>query len=224
MRYHFFLALAPLALALIPGWTAEQQQQQHRGPIAYAAAAPPVHAARARLALAVEHQATAQTHSAKAGGAAKETAAQVVSEVDLEGLKKLLERGRHTTGKDARALLVNFWATWCEPCREEFPDLVRINTDYSERNLDFITVSLDDPAEIKSSVPEFLRQMRAPMPAYLLNVVDPEIVIKAVDPEWGGGLPATFLYDASGRMVFKHTGRVKAEELRAAIDKVTSGK
>lgn len=182
-----------------------------------------MHAERARPAIEHEETASAQTHRANAGEATKETAALTVREVDLDGLKKLLERGPGTTGKDARALLVNFWATWCEPCREEFPDLVRINTDYSKRNLDFITVSLDDPAEIKSSVPEFLREMRAPMPAYLLNVIDPEVVIKAVDPEWGGGLPATFLYDASGRLVFKHTGRVKPDELRAAIDKVTSG-
>ena len=141
----------------------------------------------------------------------------VVHEINLEGLKKLLQRG----GNQSRPLLVNFWATYCEPCREEFPDLVRIDKDFKARGLEFVTVSLDDPAEIKTSVPQFLRQMRAAMPAYLLNVPDPEPAIKWVDVAWGGGLPATYLYDAQGQVVFKHTGRIKPAELRAAIETVT---
>jgi thiol-disulfide isomerase/thioredoxin len=146
--------------------------------------------------------------------------AQAVREIDAEGLKKLLQR----EGNQSRPLLVNFWATWCDPCRDEFPDLVQIDKDYKARGLEFITVSLDDPAEIKTVVPQYLKQMRARMPAYLLNVPDPEPVIKWVDAEWGGGLPATFLFDAQGQMTFKHTGRIKPAELRTAIEKVIGGK
>jgi len=144
----------------------------------------------------------------------------VVREVDLEGLKRLLRRD----DKQTRPLLVNFWATYCEPCRDEFPDLVQIDKDYKTRGLEFITVSLDDPGEIKTGVEQFLRQMRARMPAYLLNVVDPEPAIKWVDATWGGGLPATFLYDAEGQVIFKHTGRINPAKLRSAIEKVTGGK
>jgi thiol-disulfide isomerase/thioredoxin len=146
--------------------------------------------------------------------------APVVREIDLEGLKKVFQR----EGSNARPLLVNFWATYCEPCREEFPDLVRIDQDYKARGLEFVTVSLDDPAEIKTSVPQFLQKMRAAMPAYLLNVPDPEPAIKWVDAAWGGGLPATYLYDARGQVVFKHTGRVNPQELRGALETVTSDK
>jgi thiol-disulfide isomerase/thioredoxin len=143
-----------------------------------------------------------------------------VREIDAEGLKKILQR----EGKNARPLLINFWATWCEPCREEFPDLVQIDKEYKARGLEFVTVSLDDPADIKTSVPQFLRQMRAPAPAYLLNVPDPEPSIKMVDHTWGGALPATFLYDAQGQIVYKHMGRVKPAELREALEKVISDK
>jgi thiol-disulfide isomerase/thioredoxin len=119
-----------------------------------------------------------------------------------------------------RPLLVNYWATWCDGCREEFPDLVKIDEQYRAKGLDFISVSLDDVKEIKTEVPKFLKQMRARMPAYLLNVSDPEPAITAIDKEWAGALPATYLYDAQGQVVYKHFGPITPAELRAAIDKV----
>jgi thiol-disulfide isomerase/thioredoxin len=135
--------------------------------------------------------------------------------IDLEGLKKLLQ----PDAKDARPLLVNFWATWCDPCREEFPDLVKIDADYRGKNFNFVTVSLDDVSEIGKEVPKFLKEMKATMTTVLLNVNDPEPAIKSVDAGWDGQLPATFLYDKHGKVVFRHFGKIKADELRAAIDK-----
>ena len=61
--------------------------------------------------------------------------------------------------------------------------------------------------------------MKATMPVVLLNVKDPEPAIKIVDPTWDGQLPATFLYDKDGKVVFKYFGKIKPAELRAAIDK-----
>jgi thiol-disulfide isomerase/thioredoxin len=119
-------------------------------------------------------------------------------------------------------LLVNYWATWCDPCRDEFPDLVKIDKQYRAKGLDFIAITLDDLADINTAVPKFLREMKARMPVYLLNVADPEPAINSVDRGWGGALPATFLYNNKGEVVYKHFGRIKAEELRAAIEKVVS--
>ena len=144
----------------------------------------------------------------------------VVRQVDLEGFKQLLHIGEKPDPKNSRPLLVNFWATWCDPCRDEFPDLVKIDRDYRSKGLHFIAISLDDPPDRKTKVPAFLRQMRARMPTYLLNVKDPEPAILSVDPNWGGVLPATFLYDADGKVVFKHFGRINTPELRKAIEKV----
>jgi thiol-disulfide isomerase/thioredoxin len=143
-----------------------------------------------------------------------------VREINLDGLRKILQRDP----KDARPLLVNFWATWCDPCREEFPDLVKVDSDYRSKGLNFVAVSLDDIGDIKTAVPKFLTEMKATMPVVLLNVSDPEPAIKAVDDKWDGELPATFLYDKSGRVVFKHFGRIQAAELRTAIDKVMTDK
>ena len=140
--------------------------------------------------------------------------ATVVSPIDTQALKNLLTQQRQ------HPLLVNFWATFCDPCRDEFPDLVKIHQDYRPEALEFFTVSLDDMSEIKNEVPKFLESMRATMPAYLLNVSDPEPAINLVDPKWQGDLPATFLYNEKGEVVFRHFGRVNTAELREAIDKV----
>jgi thiol-disulfide isomerase/thioredoxin len=143
-----------------------------------------------------------------------------VREINLDGLKKILQR----EPKDKRPLLLNFWATWCDPCREEFPDLVKLDADYKDKGLNFIAVSIDDITDIKSEVPKFLNQMKATMPVVLLNMSDPEPAIKIVDATWDGQLPATFLYDKDGKVVFKYFGKIKPDELRAAIDKEVSRK
>src|SRR5215470_487838 len=156
--------------------------------------------------------------AAKPAAAAPTTPAPVVSEIDTEALKALLKR------ESTHPLLVNFWATWCDPCRDEFPDLVKIDAQYRSLGLDFVTVSLDDLKDIKTEVPKFLQQMKANMPAYLLNVPDPEPAITAVDPKWQGDLPATILYDTKGEVAFKHFGRVDLAELRSAIEKLVNSK
>src|SRR5215813_14584249 len=138
----------------------------------------------------------------------------VVSAIDTEALKGLITQPRE------RPLLVNFWATFCDPCRDEFPDLVKIDKEYRPQSLDFVTVSLDDMVDIKTEVPKFLDAMKATMPAYLLNVNDPEPAINMVDRRWRGDLPATFLYNEKGEVVYRHIGRVNVAELREAIDKV----
>lgn len=143
-----------------------------------------------------------------------------IREINLEDLKKIIQRDP----KDTRPLLINFWATWCDPCREEFPDLVKVDADYRSRGLNFVAISLDDISDIKSAVPKFLNEMKATMPVVLLNVNDPEPAIKAVDATWDGQLPATFLYDKDGKVVFKHFGRIEPVALRAAIDKAVDNK
>jgi len=58
------------------------------------------------------------------------------------------------------------------------------------------------------------------MPANLLKLADPEPAINAIDPKWQGDLPATFLYNAKGEIVFKAFGRVNTAALREAIERL----
>lgn len=168
------------------------------------------------IALLTNFAAPAQSRKQKSRAAKPSV---VVREIDATSLTAILKRE-----SAARPLLVNFWATWCDPCREEFPELVKLDQQFRPKGLDMIAVSLDDLADIKTQVPKFLRQMHATMPAYLLNVSDPDQIIKTVDPLWSGALPATFLYDAEGKVVFKYFGRIKPLELQAAIEKLVGNK
>ena len=177
-----------------------------------------------RAARRTAHRRRAARLKARAGGSGAKVAVMrpVVTEIDGDGLKNLLARGEAGA---ARPLLINFWATWCVPCRTEFPDLVKIDLEYRGRGLDFVVISADDVSELKTDVPKFLGRMRAGMPAYLLNATDTEAAMAQVDPSWGGELPATFLFDRRGKLVFKHTGIINAARLREEIEKaVTSDK
>jgi len=136
------------------------------------------------------------------------------TKIDSATMKELL------TPKE-KPLLVNFWATWCEPCREEFPDLVIINEEFNQR-IDFIIISLDDPDDIETAVPAFLKEMKATMPSYLLNTPDEDEAINWVSKNWGGALPFTILYDKNGNVSFSRLGKVNAARLRQEITPLVS--
>ncbi len=143
------------------------------------------------------------------------SATSKVTQIDAAAFKNLLKR----EGASAKPLLVNFWATWCDPCREEFPELVEINADYKDK-IDFIVVSLDDLAEINRDVPKFLVEMKAEMPAYLLKTQDEEATVSSISKDWKGGLPFTILLNEKGEIVYNRQGKVKPEILRSEIDKI----
>jgi thiol-disulfide isomerase/thioredoxin len=144
------------------------------------------------------------------------TSNPIVTQVDDAKLKELLKP------KNGRPLLINFWATWCDPCREEFPDLVKIDADYKGR-IDFITVTLDEVEDIKGAVPKFLSDMKATMPAYLLVSADESAIIGTIAKDWTGGLPFTVLYNEKGQIAYFRQGKVKVNLLRTELDKLTVG-
>ena len=165
-------------------------------------------------AIAAQSQNSQAPSSKAATDRALTSPASEITVVDLDGFKKLLQRDP----KEARPLLVNFWATWCDGCREEFPDLVKIDDDYRAKGLNFLSVTVDELEDKRLAV-SFIQEMKAKMPVVLLNVPDKEPAIHAIDASWDGALPATFIYDRAGALVYRHFGKIKPEELRAVIDK-----
>ncbi len=150
---------------------------------------------------------------------AKPPAAQTKTPVNLPKITQIDDaKIRELLKANGKPLLVNFWATWCVPCREEFPDLVKIDGQYRGK-IDFITISLDFIEDIDTAVPEFLSEMKAEMPAYLLLSEDESALISSVTKDWSGGLPFTILYNTKGELVYFHQGKVKPEILKAEIEK-----
>jgi len=135
-----------------------------------------------------------------------------VTEVNETTLKNVLK-------PNGKPLLVNFWATWCDPCREEFPELVKIDNEYKGK-IDFVTVSLDDLTDINTAVPKFLGEMKADMPTYLLKTDDESAAISSIAKDWSGGLPFTILYNEKGEIAYFRQGKVIPATLTAEIAKL----
>jgi thiol-disulfide isomerase/thioredoxin len=144
-----------------------------------------------------------------------------VHEIKAADFRQLLQ----SSAASGRPLLVNFWATWCHGCRQEMPDLVKINNQYESRGLDFITVSMDKVADIDKGVPEFLDQVGGShVRAYLLDESETDAAMQIADPAWKGEMPATFLYDRQGRLAYTHKGVITPAEVQSAIEKVLNAK
>jgi thiol-disulfide isomerase/thioredoxin len=105
-------------------------------------------------------------------------------------------RAVHDAG--AKAVVVNMWATWCGPCREEFPGLVRVAQKYSGQGLKTILVSADDTNDL-AAVKKFLAEEGVDFPAYIKAEKD-QAFIDGLDKQWTGALPATFIFDGSGKL------------------------
>jgi thiol-disulfide isomerase/thioredoxin len=114
-----------------------------------------------------------------------------------------------------RPVLVNVWATWCAPCREEFPDLVRLERELSAEGFRLLLVSADFDTEVES-VRRFLAEQGVDFETYLKQEDDLRF-IDGLHKEWTGALPASFLFDGSGRLHRSWEGKASYDDLRAAI-------
>lgn len=161
--------------------------------------------------LAIEATANAKDQQRRRATASKASRLTPLPKVlDRQGLAALLTRHR------GQVVLVNFWATWCEPCREEFPRLKDLEERYRSRGLVVLAVSVDIPSAYPQ-VKKFLRDQKPGLATYLKKPGEDEEFINATDPSWTGALPATFVYDITGKRVRSLFGEQDANALDAAV-------
>jgi len=123
----------------------------------------------------------------------------------------------------APAVLINVWATWCDPCREEMPDLLRFYRAHRGDGLRLVLLSADDD-DAGPGVAAALAQAAAQ--AGLVGALDAQVYLKAdgdmklidaLDPRWSGALPATFLFDRDGRRVQSWLAPLTQAELERSL-------
>jgi len=148
-----------------------------------------------------------------------------VETIDAAGVAALRKNGTN------KVRLFNVWATWCAPCVQEFPDLVKTARKFGLRDFEFISISADDPSNA-APVRAFLDKQKAGMApklkksveaegrktnSYLYAGADMDDLMKVLDPEWPGGIPHTVLVDTDGTILWRHNGLVDGAILRAKI-------
>jgi len=141
------------------------------------------------------------------------TMSQPLTRINETGYPKLLAANK------GKVLLVDFWATWCVPCRKEMPELVKLEAKLKAKGLALVTISADD-VENEVQAKEFLAKTGVKSTAYLKAPKDDDAFVRAIDPKWGGELPALILYDKAGRKVKMWKGETPLSELEAAIGKL----
>jgi thiol-disulfide isomerase/thioredoxin len=115
----------------------------------------------------------------------------------------------------ARAVLVNVWATWCEPCREEMPDLVRAYRAHKAEGLRLVLISSDDE-ENRAEAEKFLAAQGVDVDSFL-KVGDDMAFIDGLDKRWSGALPASFIFDGKGRLLHFWPRQITHDELEAKL-------
>jgi thiol-disulfide isomerase/thioredoxin len=113
------------------------------------------------------------------------------------------------TDHQGEVVLLNFWATWCEPCREETPGIVRLADQYRSKGLAVVGVVMDDDKD--APVKEFVNQYKMRYP--VLVPPSDSSLLSAVS-----ALPTTLLFDRHGRVVRRYQGTVAESQFRRDIE------
>lgn len=130
--------------------------------------------------------------------------------IDLQGYQKILQ---HYKGKP---LLVTFWATWCEPCRDEYPMLNELAKEYAPKGLQVVGVDFDQDGDL-ILMRRFLARYKPIFPNYRKKKGDEDAFSQVVMPGYNGALPASFFYGKDGEQVRHVVGASDHDTYEAAI-------
>jgi thiol-disulfide isomerase/thioredoxin len=114
--------------------------------------------------------------------------------------------------------VINFWATWCIPCRKELPEFEKIDLKYKHEKVKVLLVSLDFPSPNEKELMTFLKSHNITCSVLLLDDPNSNAWIDKVDASWSGSIPATLIYKQNSRYFFEK--ELDYEFLNYTIDKM----
>jgi thiol-disulfide isomerase/thioredoxin len=135
--------------------------------------------------------------------------------IDSQDFQKLLQQYK------GEPLLVTFWATWCEPCRDEYPMLNELAKLYAPQGLKVVGVSLDQDGDL-ILMRRFLARYKPVFPNYRKKKGEEDAFVQAVLPGWNGSIPASFFYAKDGKQVGHLVGAGDHDTYEAAIKMLLS--
>jgi len=147
---------------------------------------------------------------------AKHSSSPTLKTVTHEEAMRAVEEGEGTV------TIVNFWATWCVPCVEEFPSFMRLDRELDDRGVDVMFISTDFPDQ-KTKVVDFLAKQGVTGTSYLKASGNTTEFVNNFSPEWTGAVPATFVYGSEGTLLAFWEGKVSYEELKQRTTKHLDG-
>lgn len=130
--------------------------------------------------------------------------------IDLQGYQKILQQYK------GKPLVVTFWATWCEPCRDEYPMLNDLAKQYAPQGLKVVGVNLDQDGDL-ILMRRFLARYKPIFPNYRKRKGDEDAFSQAVMQGWNGSLPASFFYAKTGTQIGHLVGASNHDTYDAAI-------
>ncbi len=133
-----------------------------------------------------------------------------LDEIELADIKGLVGN------KSDKLRLINIWATWCAPCRIEYPEFVAMQRMYGARDFEFVSISADK-LEKKDRALQFLIDKASSLQNFIAVDDDKYALIESIDPNWNGALPYTLLLEPGGNIVYRHQGEVDFAELKRTI-------
>ena len=116
--------------------------------------------------------------------------------VKLPHLQKYLSSTSDTT------YVLNFWATWCQPCVEELPSFEALQKQYAGKPVKVVLVSMDFAKDLEKRVIPFVTRNKLKSTVFLLDEPDQNAWIDLVDPSWGGAIPATLILNNARKQRF----------------------
>lgn len=119
---------------------------------------------------------------------------------------------------DDKVVVINLWAYWCGPCKEEFPDLVKFGKENSDDSK-LILISLDETADLESKTKPFLAKNNVDFVSYYNAFDKDEKLITMLDKNWEGAIPSTFFFK-DGKLVKSLVGKQTEKQFKKAFDEV----